>query len=1157
MQKQVSTFLALLAIACLGVDVPSAAAQPSRRSMPTRLAAPRTEPAIAPLAPTQTVHFGLTLSLRNESTLEALVQQQNDPASPRYHQYLTTEEFNAEYAPSQADYDRVLAFAAEQGFAVTHTFANRLLVNVSATPANINKTFGVRMQIHQHAATNIATPAGKTTAEYYAPDVEPSIEASVPILNVVGLSTRDLPHDKLVYANTKHGRALRAHALRSAQPFDVIGSGPDGQYFGSDIRTAYTNGTTLTGAGQTVGLVELGPYNLSDVTAYFKAANQPLNVPVINVLVDTDGVCPTHCNDGEEAIDIQQAISMAPGLSALIVYEGDGLGSFAQAASDNVAKQISFSFGYGGVTTETAPDFEHIFLEMRAQGQNLFVATGDDGAEVGTVDYPTMSPNIVAVGGTTLVTNGAGGTWQSETAWNGSAGGWNSGSPIPAYQIPFINKANGGSPSYRNVADVSAEADSDNFYCSSGGCFEGVGGTSLSAPRWAGFLALANEQANGKPVGFLNNSLYAPSKSGAYPLDLHDITEGNDFNDGSPNLFSATKGYDLVTGWGSPNGANTLNKLAPPPAAGSSQANFTFNAASKVLRFTAATASTTLTLNPIGGFAGTANLTVSIAGSPAGFTTTLGSSKLDAGATTTLDIHTNASVPGGTYLLAVTAISGGLSHIAYIELLLPDFSLTSAVSTLYLGQQGTSTGVVSVSPINGFDGEVTLSSGDLPPGVTGSFSLDPTPTKSTINLNAALLAPTSAGTPVKVRGVAGGSSHLDTLFTVAVSAEKSDCGLGDVVDFTPHYNVTAFYTDGAKFTESKGIDGHGYAFSSTELGSARVLDGIRFLFGKPNMHNALYANGQTITLPQGQFNALHLMGTGLNGIQLGQRLTVTYTDGTEKTFTQSFSDWFQGGLQVNEAVGVATAHATYVDGTVDGQQFTVYGYTLVLDSSKTVKSLTLPVNRNLVLLAGSLSAQDFGTQVNLAKSYNMVGIYKDGSKFGPNDAFAGTAYSANLLQDTAASGVNVVVGYSVFHLAPANVPNTVEAAGQTIPLPPGYYQDIKLLGLGYYDQINQSLQINYTDGTSDTLQQSFSDWGTIGGYSRESVALNTSYLNNYDGTKVQQAFNTYLYTIPLNLSKTVKSITLPSDGNVGFLGITLDAPSIFNQEPTFCNPKYF
>ncbi len=1137
----------LTGLVVLGSSTGPGLAQQVRRALPTQMAAPASEPPVAAMAAERPVPFGLTLSLRNRAALEALLHDQRDPASPRYRQYLSAQQFAARFSPTQADYDRVIAFARAQGFTITRTFTNRLLVDVSGSPASISKAFAVNMQMHAQPAA-----AGKQARNYYAPDVEPTVPTvptvpdSVPILSVVGLSTRDLPHPMLVHGNT-------------VSRGNTTGSGTGGQFLGSDMRAAYAPGIALAGAGQTVGLIEFGPYNLSDVTSYFKTVNQPLNVPIYNVLFDVDGVCagtPSTggCDDGEEVIDIQQAISMAPGLSALIVYEtyggGDGLSPFAQAASDNVAKQLSLSFGFGG-TPATQPGYEQVFMELAAQGQNLFIASGDGGAFPGTGGYPGNSPNVTDVGGTDLVTAGPGGTWQSETAWIGSGGGWNTQVPIPPYQTAAINGANAGSTSFRNVPDVSMEANTDNFFCANGSCSPGVGGTSLAAPRWAGFLALVNEQANGTPIGFLNDIVYTLGRTPGYTGAFHDIVLGNNFNQSSPDLFQAVAGYDLTSGWGTPNGQGFLNALAPAPASGTP--NFALAASPATLNLTpGASATANITLTPVEGFVNPVDLTVTLIGAPAGVTAKLGSTTLNGAGQTTLTITTTAATPGGNFLVAVTGVSDGISHTAYFALALPDYSLQTASNTLYVNQAGKVFDTFMVDAINGFTGNVALSLSTLPTGVVGGFTPQVTATASQLTLTANVLAPTTSGVSLMVSGVSGATTRTVPSLSLAVSAAAGDCGLGTPVDLQPVFNLAAVRSDGTTFTDG-GLDGGGYAYSANLLGPARVLNGIRYIFGFPNVSNAVYAAGQTIALPAGHYNALQLLGTGIDGVQSGQILTITYTDGTTAQYTQSFSDWFSPSINVNEGEAVAMAYRDRASGIQDARQFNAYGYTLALDSSKTVKSLTLPRNRAVIVLAATLSEQNFGREVNLARAYNATGIYTDGSTFdggGGVDA-GGAAYSANLLQDT--TGNDVVAGTSHFHLAAANVPDIVYAAGQTIPLPAGFYQDLKLLGTGVQgSQTDQPITVTYYDGSTTTYNQSFSDWSTLGGYSNESLAIRTAYRDYNDGSQDSQAFNVYLYTLPLQRFKPVKSITLPDNRNVVLLGITLDLPSVFELEPLVC-----
>jgi xanthomonalisin len=171
-----------------------------------------------------------------------------------------------------------------------------------------------------------------------------------------------------------------------------------------------------------------------------------------------------------------------------------------------------------------------------------------------------------------LTTTGPGGAWAGETAWSQSGGGYVSPTPIPSWQqLPgVINSANQGSVSLRNSPDIAAEANFDNPTVVNGKFMTGYGGTSFAAPRWAGFLALVNQQsvANGRgTVGFINPALYDLGVSANRASVFHDITSGsNPPSVGEGTGFSAVPGYDLVTGWGSPAGPALIDQLAGPRA---------------------------------------------------------------------------------------------------------------------------------------------------------------------------------------------------------------------------------------------------------------------------------------------------------------------------------------------------------------------------------------------------------------------------------------------------------------------------------------------------------------------------------------------------------------------------------------------------------------
>jgi subtilase family serine protease len=357
---------------------------------------------------------------------------------------------------------------------------------------------------------------------------------------------------------------------------------------------------------------------------------------------------------------------------------------FNKMATENITKQISCSWGWNPADY-TAND--PIFQEFAAQGQNMFVASGDSGAYTGSnandSSYPAESAYVVAVGGTDLVTNGAGGPWQSETAWPDSGGGpADNGFPLPSWQSGVANTSNGGSNTIRNVPDVAMEGNFDNYLCNQGSCQGGWGGTSFAAPRWAGFLALVNQQVfanTGTTLGFLNPALYAIGKSTNYSTTFHDITSGNN-NNGQGKSFNAVVGYDLVTGWGSPNGQNMINALA-----GSTSPSFTLTDSPSSLTITqgAAGGTSTITVHPINGFTGTVSFSAS--GLPSGVTATFNPTSSTTSSTLTLTASSTAALGAAT--VTITGTSGSLGSTTTLALTVkapatPNFTIAASPASL-------------------------------------------------------------------------------------------------------------------------------------------------------------------------------------------------------------------------------------------------------------------------------------------------------------------------------------------------------------------------------------------------------------------------------------------------------------------------------------------
>ncbi len=168
------------------------------------------------------------------------------------------------------------------------------------------------------------------------------------------------------------------------------------------------------------------------------------------------------------------------------------------------------------------------------------------------------------------------------------------------------------------------------------------------------------------------------------------------------------------------------------------------------------------------------------------------------------------------------------------------------------------------------------------------------------------------------------------------------------------FNVNGIYTDGTHFPDNGGLDNDGNAYSSNLLGTTLTWNGTTFTFGTANAAD-VWAN-TTITLPTGSFSTLQILGAAVNGNQANQTFTVTYTDNSTTTLTQSVSDWFTPQDYSGESIAKSMTYRDVYNGTMDDRTFLLYGYSFGINPNKTVKSLTLPATRNVCVLAVSLAS---------------------------------------------------------------------------------------------------------------------------------------------------------------------------------------------------------
>jgi subtilase family serine protease len=749
------SFFTLLLIISLTISFPtSAQAQQSLQVLHNHVRPVITSHQASPvglLPQNQRLQLAMILPIRNQPELTSFLGRVNDPTSPDYGQFLSVAQFTEQFGPSAQDYQTVVSFAKANGFTVTSTSPNRLVVDLNGSVAQIEKAFHVVMTVYQHPTEN---------RTFYSPDREPSLELSVPLWHIAGLNDYSIPHSMLKKISAPAGETV--HSL-------VTGSGPDGAYRPSDMRAAYYGSGSLTGAGQSAGMLEFDGYEIADVTG--DEGGVTYNVPITNVLVDgasggSDG------DDGEQALDIAQAIGMAPGMVSVRVYIAPGNSAigvgdvdiFNQMAVDNISKQLSCSWGW---SPDDTSDDDPFFQEFAAQGQNLFVASGDAAKYTGNNNtddsYPAEDVYVVAVGGTDLTTNGAGGPWESETAWSDSSGGpADNGFAIPSWQVGVANSSNKASSSIRDIPDVAAEANFDNILCDDGSCtYNETGGTSYAAPRWAGYLALANQQNvtnHNTTLGFLNPLIYPIGFGSSYDSNFHDITSGS-------NGYPAVTGYDMVTGWGSPNGPTLISTLT-----GAAAASFTLSDSPSSLSIAEGGSGTsTITVTDLNGFSGSVSLAAS--GLPSGVTAAF--SPNPTSGTSVLTLTASATATTGSATVTVTGTSGSIVATTTLALTVtatatPNFTISASPASLTVKQGSNGTSTITITSVDSFNSATTLSASGLPTGVTAAFSTNPvTPpangsATSTLTLTASATATTGTAT-VTVTGTSGSLTHTATI----------------------------------------------------------------------------------------------------------------------------------------------------------------------------------------------------------------------------------------------------------------------------------------------------------------------------------------------------------------------------------------------------------
>jgi kumamolisin len=734
----------------------------------------------------QTISLDVVLPLRDPAGLQSFLSDVFNPASPNYRNFLSVQEFTERFGPTQQDYDAVVRFAQAHGFTVTGGTRDGMEVQIKGPVSAVETAFHLYMRTFQHPAEN---------RTFYAPDQEPTTDLPFDLWHVSGLDNYSIPRPLFV----KKSDYAKAHKMAEEDvvPYATTGSGPSASFLGSDMRAAYYGGTALTGAGQNLGLLEYYGTDLADLTSYFKSIGQTNNVPI--TLLSTDGTSTScanpSCDDTEQTIDMTQAIGMAPGLASLVVYIGSSDTAIISSMTTHspLPTTIGCSWGWTPVDPTVLDPY---FQRMAAQGQNFFAASGDSSTWSSSVGaWPADDAYVVSVGGTDLVTNGAAGPWQSETAWEYSGGGVSPDNiAIPAWQqlSGVINANNKGSASYRNGPDVSANANFTFYVCADQTtCTANLyGGTSFAAPMWAGYIALVNQQlaANGKPaIGFLNPAIYAQNVTSSYDANFHDITSG------TSGSYSAITGYDLVTGWGSPK-PGLISALATPSAGTSTAVTASVNPTvyGQTVTFTATVSSTTA-----GTITGTVSFkdgaTVLGSGTVDDGKATLSTSVLAAGSQSITAVYSGNTSYGSSASAALaqtvkkagttTVLASSLNPAVFGE----SVTFTATVSAIAPGG-GTSSGTVTfkngattLSTVTLSGGKATYATTSLPIGSHAISASYAGSTDDTASTSSTLTQVVRAGTSTAVTASVNPTVYGQTVtFTATVSSTTAGTITGTV-----------------------------------------------------------------------------------------------------------------------------------------------------------------------------------------------------------------------------------------------------------------------------------------------------------------------------------------------------------------------------------------
>lgn len=572
---------------------------------------PQVNAVVAPLDNGKALHVAVGLNLRNAAQLQAFIHDVNTPGTAVFGKFLTPAQFKATYAPTDAQVQAVVAHMQQSGFTHVTVSPNNTLVYADGNAATVATAFNATMKTY----TDNGQQRFANDSDVMVPQALSGIVSSV-----IGLQNIEHKHPMSFLGKP----VVQAVAAGTQATPVAVSHSP------TDFPTVYDAGTTPTAFNTTVGIVTWGDLSQTQAdlnTMTTATAMAKTNVRVVPVTLGSAvHFSDDPASDMEWNLDSQSIVGTSGGVKQLVFYTAaNGQGGAADeelsdagitaaynaAVTDaNPAKVINISLGEDETIanqsgTQAADDA--IFAQAAAQGQTFSVASGDQGVYVSTngefatgagavlpspfslstysVSEPATSPNVIAVGGTEVLTNG--GVWASETVWNdgiaaaddGNARIWASTGGKSLFETAPAWQATALGATVRQVPDIAFDAASPSgAQIFIGGKRYVVSGTSLASPIFVGVFARVQTYAN-NTIGFPASLMYRdfPGHSAVW----HDVTSGNN----GVSIGGKTYGYNAGTGWDFTTGFGSLdiskfNALAytwgntslppttnPPPAA--------------------------------------------------------------------------------------------------------------------------------------------------------------------------------------------------------------------------------------------------------------------------------------------------------------------------------------------------------------------------------------------------------------------------------------------------------------------------------------------------------------------------------------------------------------------------------------------------------------